>query len=177
MRFFPELGRLGVGPLIKDHLATLYELDSNGSRRRSWSDIWIFFGGPTLIAIAALWWDVKIRGIAEVIGGMAILTALLFGLLVHVFTLGLRLSDDPRYTSSSRVTILIDELRANVAYACGNSLLLTVMLVCVAALAKNTPNGVNVPTSAISAWLFTHLALTLLMVINRVRVAYRLMAI
>lgn len=177
MRFLPDLGRLGVGSIIKDHLATLYELDQDDERKLSWSDVGIFFATPTLIATAIFWWDIKIRGIAEIIGGMAILTALLFGLLVHVFTLGLHLADNPRFTRSSDVTILIDELRANVAYACAVSLLLTTILVCTAALAKNTSNGVNLAISTLCAWLFMHLTLTLMMVINRVRTAYQLMAI
>lgn len=177
MRFLPDLGRLGLWYLLKEHYQTYYELDQQGNRRRSWSDIQMFFGGPTVISGLVIWRGVEIRGLAEILGGMAILTALLFGLLIHVFSLGLRLADDARYTRTSPVTILIDELRANVSYACGVSLLLTVVIVFNAALSSKDSNGMNVWVSCIVAWLFVHLSLTLLMIINRVRSAYRKMAI
>ena len=177
MRIIPDLRRLGITYLIKDHLETLYEIDVNGDKRLNWSDIFVFYGAPFIAAALGAYFRLKIHGLAEIIGGMAILTGLLFGLLVHVFSLGLRLRDDPRYTSSSNVSILIDELRANVSYSCGIALLLTAILMIAAALSKNAAQGLNFVTSAISIGLFANLALTLLMVINRVRSAYRIMAI
>lgn len=179
------VGRLGVRELAGDHVRTLYELDSEGTRHRSIADILIFFAVP-VATFAGLWLgDFRLRDTGQVLAGVAIFTGLLFGLLVHVFAVGLQISDSPRFTTTSRVTLLVDELRANVAYACGVGLLLTMILLVSSAFATTTPPGVSgtAPEREVIAWassaiaaLVLHLVLTMLMVLKRLRTAYTLLA-
>ena len=106
-----------------------------------------------------------------------LLSGLLFALLVHVFTLRLRIVDTPRYTPSSQIAVLVDELRANVSYACAVCLVFTVVLVTTAVNAGDKVNksGVHPGISAVVTVLGAHLFLILLMVIKRLRTAYKLL--
>jgi hypothetical protein len=188
------VGRLGLRELAADHANTLYELDEHQRQHASRADLAVFYALP-LAAWGTAWaLSMRLRGVAEILAGVAILTGLLFGLLVHVFSVGLRISEDGRWSSSSKVTILVDELRANVAYACGVGLVLTVLLVIAAALGASdsspivvspstghvqvadTHSGLTPWLSGLVAALFLHLVLTLFMVLKRVRTAYKLLA-
>ncbi|MEV6868538.1 hypothetical protein AB0M44_47150 [Streptosporangium subroseum] len=174
MRIIPDFGRLGIGYLVRDHLDTLYEIDKKDQQKKSYSDYIIFFAFPFIAFLVTLIMGWKFKGIDELMGGVAILTGLLFGLLIHIFSLALRVFDNERFSKTSRVTILIDELRSNVSYSCGVGLALTSVLVCCAAFDAGT-SGTPPWVSGVIAALFMHLILTLLMVVKRVRTAYKLL--
>ena len=177
MRLVPDLGRLGLVALVKDHFSTLYKFDSDGSKRISWSDVFVFVVIPLALLLASLCYGVRIRGLEAIIGGVAVITGLLFGLLIHVFSLGVQFRTGGQFRPDGDVAILLEELRANVAYACGVGVVLTTVLAAAAALTKTVADGVNRPTSAIVVMLFAHLALTLFMIIKRVRSAYIALAV
>ncbi|MGW0482642.1 hypothetical protein [Nonomuraea sp. NPDC003214] len=169
MRFIPDLGRLGLRDIVADHLDTLYEIDHNGAHKKSKSDYLVFFGIPGTIFLVALLCSWKFKGTEELLAGVSILTALLFGLLVQVFTLGLKATNE-------RVAVLLDEMRSNISYACGVGLLLSTLLMITAAFELGGDAGAPSYISASISALFSHLVLTLLMVIKRVRTAYKIMA-
>ncbi|MEU9888244.1 hypothetical protein [Sphaerisporangium sp. NPDC051011] len=177
MRIIPDLGRLGLRYLVRDHLDTLYEIDRNDTHRKSRSDYLIFFGLPGILFFAAILFDWRLKGIEELLGGVSILTGLLFGLLIHVFSLGLKVAEDARLSRRDRLSALIEELRANVSYACGVGLLLTAILMVGAGFDLAGPKGLPPFLSGSVCALFMHLVLTLLMVIKRVRTTYKLMVL
>ncbi|WP_189239024.1 hypothetical protein [Planomonospora parontospora] len=171
-------GRLGIRDLVKDHFNTLYEFDRDNKSHTSWPDIVLFYAIPTGIGIFCWIRDVKLYISDVMLGGVAILTGFLFGLMLHIFSIGVKIADDPRYKSGDKLPTLVDELRANVSYSCGIGLLVTVILVIpVAFISPSTLEaGLNSDMAGLFSTLFTHLVLTLLMVIRRVRSAYKAMS-
>lgn len=168
------VSRLGIRELIGDQLDTMHV---SGSSKRSKYDLLLLFGLPFAPAVAVVLTGARFTSVGQVLSGMAILTGLLFGLLVHVFSVGLRVADTSKYNPSSKVTVLVDELRANVSYACGVSLALTGVLVVAAvnAGARADINGLHPVVSGFIALLGLHLVLVLLLVLKRVRNAYKLL--
>lgn len=111
---------------------------------------------------------------ASILAGIAIFTALLFGLLIHVFSLGLRVTDDPRTPRFGRTATLIDQLQANISYSVLIGIVATAMLIVAAATTpKDKPIG-TLLSSAIVAILL-HLMLTVFMALKRTRAAYEAM--
>lgn len=177
-RMHRYFGRLGIGDLIKDHLNTLYEFDSRNRGQSSWADIALFYILPVGIGILCWLLGARLYVSDALVGGTSILTGFLFGLLVHIFSIGVKVADDARYGAGDKLPILIDELRANVSYACGIGLLITLLLIALVAFIKpaDLEGGLNPTMTGLFFSLFTHLVLTLFMVIRRVRSAYKIMA-
>ncbi|MBB2915475.1 hypothetical protein FHS43_006796 [Streptosporangium becharense] len=177
-RMHRYFGRLGIRDLIRDHLNTLYEFGPNNKIHASWPDIALFYVLP--VGVGIFFWikDAQLYVSDVLLSGIAVLTGFLFGLLVHVFSVGVKVADDPRYGSGDRLPILIDELRANVSYSCGVGLLITVLLIFPVAFMKpeDLEDGLSSGMAGLFSTLFTHLILTLLMVVKRVRSAYKVMA-
>ncbi|MEV4382550.1 hypothetical protein [Streptosporangium sp. NPDC049644] len=171
-------GRLGIRDLIRDHFNTLYEFGPGGRSYTSWTDITLFYVFPALVGISCWIADLKLYVSDVLLGGVAILTGFLFGLLVHVFSVGVKVSDDSRYGSGDRLPVLIDELRANVSYSCAVGLIITLLLVVPVAFVEPEmlEKGLNPGLAGLFSTLFIHLILTLLMVIRRIRSAYKVMA-
>jgi hypothetical protein len=177
-RMHRYLGRLGLGDLVKDHLNTLYEFDAQNQGQNSWVDIFVFYIVPIFAGLLCWTTGARLYVSDALVGGISILTGFLFGLLIHIFSIGIKVADDARYGSGDKLPILIDELRANVSYACGVGLFITLMLITFVAFIKPTDleSGLNSAMTGIFFSLFAHLVLTLLMVIRRVRSAYKIMA-
>lgn len=169
----PHLGRLGVEELAHDHLVSLSLEQEDGTRRTSRADVVVFFVFPVAVGAAAVAFGLRVVGTEALLTGVAILTGLLFGLLVHVLSIGLRLQSDPRFAATSRVTILVNELRANVSWACAVGLLLTAVLAVAGTFYPDPVEGGLAPWfTGVVAALSLHLALTLLMILKRVRSTY-----
>ncbi|MDH2429682.1 hypothetical protein [Sphaerisporangium sp. TRM90804] len=171
-------GRLGIRDLIRDHINTLYEFGRDNRSHVSWPDVTLFYLLPVGVGMICWMRGVELYVSDVLLSGVAILTGFLFGLLVHVFSLGIKVADDPRHESGDKLPTLIDELRANVSYSCGVGLLITVLLVVPVAFIEPSivAAGLSSDMTAIFSTLFIHLILTLLMVIRRVRAAYKVMA-
>lgn len=132
---------------------------------------------PMVPAAAVLWWDVRVHGAGQLMSGLAVLTGLLFGLLFLVWTTGIQLRENRRWTASDHVVTIVDDLRANVTYASMVSLLLVSALVIASATTAEPPEGQPDPGldtwwSAGLVWLAVHLVLVLLNVLQRLRSAY-----
>jgi hypothetical protein len=97
---------------------------------------------------------------------------LLFALVIHVFTLGLRITDDPRIGSTGRTARLIDQLQSNVLYAVLVGIATTVAL---AVASATTASGHRTGTimTAILVALLAHMVFMVLMILKWMRSAYR----
>jgi hypothetical protein len=154
--------------VTQDHWRTLVDARTNRIRVL---DILAFYGTAIILGLAAYFTDFQLRGLEGVLSGVSIYTALLFGLLVHVFQLRVRLVDQ-KFSHSSVVARLTDELEANVSYTVLMGLLTTASLIgTVATTQKDMP--ASKPLSAIICTLLIHLFMSLLLVLKRTRAAYR----
>ncbi|MBW4716209.1 hypothetical protein [Saccharothrix obliqua] len=153
--------------ILRDHWKTLVDARTGKTRAL---DIVAFYGTSTLVGVTAFLGEFQLRGLEGVLSGVSIYTALLFGLLVHVFQLRIRMLDQPPATPEP--VRLIDELEANVSYTVFVGVLTTALLITTIALTpKDTP--ASVVLSAPASALLVHLILSLLLVLKRTRAAYR----
>lgn len=150
--------------LLRDHWATLRS--QRTGRPMKW-DRRAFVALPAVVSATAMIWEVDT---APLLDATAILTALLFTLLVHVFTLGLQASTHP-ILRNSWVLTLIDELRINTAYAIGTGILAVVFLSAAGAYPQ-APWWIQRSLAAVGTALVVHLLMTLGMVIKRTNTAY-----
>lgn len=119
---------------------------------------------------AAVFLGSEVSNIQNILAGVAVFTALLFGLFVHVFTLGMRIAEDARLTESSRLTRMVDQLQANVGYATFIGLVCTGVLT--ALLAVYSEGSVHRVFTALVIALLVHMFMTLLMILKRMRSTY-----
>jgi hypothetical protein len=157
-----------VAGVVRDHARTLRD---DRTRRYRVRDFLEFYGIPVGIGAAAYFTNFKLDGIEATIGGMAIFTALLFGLLVQVFTLRIRVADSTSLRADIDLGRLIDQLEANVSYTVLVGIALTATLVVIAAVAGTDDPAPVGPTAAVAA-LFSHFLLSSFMVLKRLRSAY-----
>ncbi|MFB4267249.1 hypothetical protein ETD86_41890 [Nonomuraea turkmeniaca] len=155
-------------PLVEDHLDTFRDQRTNELRRQ---DYLSFYAFPLAIGIACYLFDFKMQDPASILAGIAVFTALLFGLLIHIFSMGLRVNDDPRLPKSGKLATLIDQLQANVSYSILIGIITTAFLIAAAAIRENN-QPINSFLSAIITTLLVHLMLTVLMALKRTRAAY-----
>lgn len=155
---------LGV---ITDHLGTLVD-----RRTRRWMlrDYIAFFVFPLSVGTCVFVFEVQIANVHNLIAGVAVFTALLFGLLVHVFGLGLQIGVERSGEGSVRTARMVDQLHANVAYATLVGLVTTAGLMALIM----TYDQAEVPrwASAAVITILVHLFMTLLMVLKRIRSMY-----
>jgi hypothetical protein len=157
-----------VSEIVRDHLGTLRDARSNRYRT---SDFFAFYAAPIVVAVGAYFTGFKLQGIEAAVGGVAIYTALLFGMLIHVFQLRIRVADSETLRASIRLGRLIDELESNVAYAVLVGIAATSALVIAASL-LGTTNPLPRGASSVLTALFVHLILSTFLVLKRVRAAY-----
>lgn len=171
----PSLRRLGLEELAGDHIDSLTWIDKDDRRHTSIADLVVFFLVPAGIAAGVWLVGGELKSTSDMLDGVAIITGLLLGLLVHVLGLGLRVAEDPRLTRSSKVAVLVDELRANTAWAAAVGVGLTSALVLVGAFTGEQEAGSGYPAwlSGLLVGTFVHLMLTLLMILKRVRATYK----
>lgn len=155
---------LGV---ITDHLGTLVDRRTNRWMLRDYA---AFFALPAGMGVWAFLGDVQIANTQNLIAGVAVFTALLFGLLIHVFGLGMRVSENQGARGGGRTQLMIDQLHANVAYATLVGLSSTAILMTLIVLYNQAevPRGASAAIIAVLA----HMFMTLLMVLKRIRSVY-----
>jgi hypothetical protein len=159
--------------IIQDHLSTLVGQSSDTPSRRWW-DYVQFYGIPLVLAGVAYVAQVRIRGADGILAGVSIYTALLFGLIVHVFTLGLRISDDPDTSRGDRLSLLIDELEKNVGYSVLIGIVTTAVLIFAIATTEDG-HALGGIISAITIFFLCHLLLTIFMILKRTHAAYQVL--
>lgn len=168
-----HLGRLGVRELLTDHTNTWVEQDADQRDHASRADWLLFVALPVAVMIALTLGGIRLRSADALLTGVSIITGLLFGLLVHVLTLGLRLADDNAVSAGSRIVVLVGEIRANVSWACAVGLILSCVLALSSSFATDmSTTGLPPLLTGAIVGLLTHLVLTLLSILKRVRSTY-----
>ncbi|WP_370185104.1 hypothetical protein [Rhodococcus wratislaviensis] len=163
--------KLSVAPTIRDHFDTFRD-DSSGGMHLP--DYLIFIGGPAFAAALIAWFDVRLKDVSGVLGGLSVFTALLFGLVIFVFQLRLQLKSDG-VNRTGFLMRLVDQLFANVNYAVVVGVVTTTVGV-VAINVGDKDAGAPVWLSAILTGLGLHLVLTIFMCVKRVHSAYKQLA-
>jgi hypothetical protein len=157
-----------VQVLIKDQLDTLV---SERTQKPWIPDYLGFFVLPIVLGVASFFLHFRLISVDGILAGIAVFTALLFALVIHVFSLGLRVTDDPRIGGRSRTSRLVDQLQANVSYAVFIGILATIAL-SVASGTTDSKYRVGRIMTAILVVILTHFVMTTLMILKRMRAAY-----
>lgn len=154
---------------VKDHYATL--VDQHEPDRPYWPDYLVLFGLPAG-AGAATGWFFELRDMQSYIGGVAVFTGLLFGLVVWVFQLRMQLLDNPAVAPDGKLATFLDQVFANVNYAVIVGVAATVTSMA-AAVTADDAGRINRVWSGVVVGLGVHLLLVVFMCIKRIRAAYR----
>jgi len=165
----------GVHDTVSDQVETFSVRPGRAGRSQRRRQVAYQLGVPTLATAAVVWFDVRLYAVGDLIAGVAVLAGLLFGLLILVWTEGIKVRNDGRWRPSDRVPVLVDDLRANVTYASTVSLALVAVLM-VAAATTTPVDGATPPMASVWAgvttWIAVHLVLSLGLVLRRLRAAF-----
>lgn len=153
--------------LLTDNIRSLH---APGTKRASWADRTVFYFSPIVAGALVGGLGLRFRGVGELLAGAGTLTGVLFGLTIFVFSLRLRVSDDPRFAGGGTTVALVNDLRANVSYAAGTALLLVLTLITAAAVAGDDP--LNRGVSGAVTVLVLHLVAVLLLVLKRMKTMF-----
>lgn len=136
------------------------------SRRSRLLDLAVFLVIPVLAGVLVWQAEPNVFNVAGILAGVGVFTALLFGLLVNVFNLSVKLRRDEALRPESRLNANVSELFANVAWSALWGLLLVVLLATGAAL--------QAPQKVLAYWyvgllvaVSVHLVLTVIMSLTR----------
>ncbi len=164
--------RLGLRSVVDDHVQT-WSVRSGRQRTadRRRAAAW-YYGVPLMLAVPLLGWHVQVQGVGQLLSGVAVFTALLFGLLVLMFNTGLALRKDAKVLANAHNTRrVVADVRANTTYAAVVAIILAMTLVVAAALTPPS-HGLAWGWTPVLVFLFVHLALTLLTILARFRTAF-----
>lgn len=155
--------------ILRDHVNTLVDARYDPPRTRK-RDLVAFYGFPIALGAVCHIADFRIRGLEGILSGVSIYAALLFGLLVQLFQLKVRLLSEERDRFDT--VRLNDELESNVSYAVFMGVTTTALLIfAVAVTEKDHPASLWL--SAVIVAFVVHLLLTLFMVLKRARSVYK----
>lgn len=164
--------RLGLRTVLDDHIQTWSvrvgaQRTSDRRRAAAW-----YYGIPLVLAAPPLHWHLKIQGVGQLLSGVAVFTALLFGLLVLMFNTGLALRKDGQVLANAHdIRRVVADVRANTTYAAVVAITLAMTLVAAAALTPPA-HGLGWGWTPALVFLFVHLVLTLLTILARFRTAF-----
>ncbi|BCP02042.1 hypothetical protein [Mycobacterium intracellulare] len=165
--------KFSVLPTIRDHYVTLVD-DNTG--KYYWPDYALLIGIPTvsgvIVGTALHVHQTGLRDMASYIGGVAIFTALLFGMVVHVFQLRMQLLSHPDVPRDGDLARFVDELFANVNYAVVVGIIATGVSMA-GAVTANNDGRINPLWSGVVVAFGIHLLLVVFMCVKRIRAAYR----
>lgn len=161
--------KTSVVEVVREHYRTFYDARTGKPR---WQDYVMPVAVPLVAAAvsAALGW--RMSSAATLTNGLAILTGLLFALVVFVFQLRLDVTRDPRHEGQLSLRTRIDELFQNVLYAILVGLTATVLSV-IADAATSTDGQVSRWWTAVMIAVGGHAVATVLQCLKRTLRAYR----
>ncbi|SOC48543.1 hypothetical protein SAMN05660748_1239 [Blastococcus aggregatus] len=163
--------------ILADHIET-YSMQSGSAGRRDRLRAAAREYATPAVPAALVWiFGVRPQAVAELIAGLAALTALLFALLILVWQQGIQIRNDPRWRTTDPVVTMVDDLRANLTYSSALSLCLVAGLVVAAATAPQAPEGQPDPGLSLwwavpLTWLAAHLVVVLMGILRRLRSTY-----
>lgn len=182
--------------IFRDYRDSWTSLTGQPARRARRKAAMYFYGIPSVVAIALLFWHVELTSITPYLTAMSVFTALLFGLLFLVFNLAVTLRKDGVAIGNAHgLGTVISDLRATISY----TIVVAVALVLLLAIATGfmapgvsvaptiptpAPTTAPAPASAVGesvlhwgwtpalAWLALHLVLNVLKILERFRTAF-----
>lgn len=168
----------GLRMVLEDHIETWSSAVGPQQKAERRSAAFKYFGIPAVLALPFVFFHFRLQGIGQLLSGVTIFTALLFGLLVLMFNTGIAVRKDSAvFEHAHDLKLVISDLRANVTYAAVVAVCLSLLLAVAAAVTP--PPSTTDPIGGLSwwwtplcIWLFTHLGLTMLMVLRRLRTAF-----
>lgn len=165
--------KFSVLPTVRDHYATL--IDQNEPDKFYWPDWAVLVGLPlgagALVSALMIKSGSAMNQVDSYIAGVAIFTALLFALVIHVFQLRMQLDNDERVPSQGDLLKFVDQLFANVNYAVVAGVLTTATSMTAAGFAHG--DRVGPVWAGVLLAMGLHLLLCVFMCVKRVRAAYR----
>lgn len=160
-----------VIPIIKDHYKTLTDARTGEVRKLDYIQ---FVGIPVVVGVFCFWREILLNDLPSVLAGVAVFTALLFNLLVHVSSLGMGMKNLEEGEQERKMKELVNQLNANVSYAIVIGLSCTTLLVVMSFFDFKKSDYGEVFTG-LAIGFFAHLLLTMLMVLKRINYVYFLM--
>lgn len=167
------MGKTAVREIAQKHFETLVDGRTGKVSKADWT---FSVGVPVIVGVVAPVLSFRLPSGSGAIDAAAILTGLLFGLVVFIFQVRLTIKADPVKSQYGALTDSVDALFQNVLYAILVGLLWTI--VSVAADAFTIRRGEYLTgwaTGAVTA-VGLHLAWVVLMCLKRVMRAYMAMS-
>jgi F0F1-type ATP synthase assembly protein I len=128
---------------------------------------------PVAAALLAYGTGIEVRYVAQIMGGIAILTGFLFTLIVFIFQLRASVSQRDDLSTFTSLKRLIDELFSIINHAIGVSLALVAWLLWLSSTMVEDSDPLPVLVSSGLVLLTAHLVGVLWTIANRTRSAYR----
>ena len=139
--------------------------------RTKLADSVLFIIAPLILGVAAYLWAPPVYAVGSVLSGVTVFTALLVALLVNVFNFSVKIRRDEKIRPEEPLSITVNELMANAAWAVLVGLVLVILLV--AAAATQVPScAINTLWVGVLVLVFLHLMACVLMVISRIWTAH-----
>lgn len=165
--------------VVADQYGTL--VDAKTGKRRI-EDFVVVLGVPGATAALSRYVGWRIEIVGELISAVAIITALLFGLVIFLFQLRIQLGDPERADRIPRSAIrLVDEMFTNVAYAIVVGFVVTGVTL-IGAATRVDPAGelpvqpIGPTLTCLILGLLIHFLLVLAMCLKRLTSSYRQVA-
>ncbi|WP_158933507.1 hypothetical protein [Streptomyces sp. NRRL S-1868] len=135
-----------------------------------WGEVFFFFGTPIVLGVIGVFLKWEIGGVDNILAAFAILTGLLFNLLVLLFDVAEKAAQGADGISQSNVRLkLAKQLQANVTYSLLIGLVVTSIL---GVSAGMDIEKINRWISGLLVILLANFTLTLLMIMRRIRAAF-----
>lgn len=160
-------------PILTGQLATL--VDAKTGRPR-FEDYVVLVGLPLGAALAVWQQEWRLASVSELIAGVSILTAFLFGLAIYVFQLRVQLGSELNRAATSATVRLVDELFSNTCWAIVVGITLTASAIVCAMSQTPLEGGGAAPLgtagTAVLVFLSVHLLGMLAMCLKRLNSAF-----
>lgn len=158
--------------VAKDNVQTWSESTGRERRRDVTRAAAYFYLLPVVLMVPFFFVQVGVNNPGPLLSGLAVFTALLFGLLFLVFNLGITIRKDAAlFKNAHGVFRLVWDLRASVTYTAVVAVILVVVLV-LAVATSDTGAQLAWAWTPFLVWLAAHMLLNLLTVLRRVRTAF-----
>jgi hypothetical protein len=159
--------KIDVSGILRAQMGTFRGYD----RRGRWIDLTTFVVLPVSLGLIAGKWLPEVRNIGGILAGVGVFTALLFGLLVNVLNLSVKLRRDEGLLPETALVRNVAELFVNVAWSVLVGLVVVLLLV--VATATHNPGDAlgGVWVGVLSATLL-HLVCTVVMALVRLWLAH-----
>jgi hypothetical protein len=162
------LGKIDVREIVSGHFETFQDY---ATKRRSYSDLVLFIGGPVVITALVLWkrFEFGSSAVNALLAAFSIFAGLLFNLLVMV----LSFLQSGRGNSSERQLMirrdLLRQITANLSFSILTAVAIVTVAIVALALASSEHGVERIPLWGNAVLLFGSLnfGLTLLMVLKR----------